>query len=767
MNKKTQMVTIYIDGKAYQVEEGDNLLRTCIKLGIDIPYFCYHPALGSVGACRLCAIKRYRDTNDNKGRIVMSCMEPVIDGMIISVNDEEVKNFRAAIIESLMTNHPHDCPICDEGGECHLQDMVIKTGHTYRRFEFKKRTFKNQYLGPYIHHEMNRCIQCYRCVRFYNDYAGGKDFGVTGAHNKLYFGRFEDGPFENIFSGNLVEVCPTGVFTDKTLRTHYTRKWDLTNAPSLCNHCSVGCNIVLGERYGQVRRVLNRYNEAVNGFFICDKGRFEYEYINDTSSRIFEGKINRQPVGYEELKNFLKKISSEGSVKAVGSSQSSIEDNYMLCQWVGKENFFADYYTNDWNVLQAIKNAYEKENVTIFNLKDIEQAEGVLVIGEDVYTNAPRAALSIRQSIRNKPLRVSSSANIPAWHANAVKTIIGNEKGPLYTIFPKQTWLDEIATETFHYDKNETEILCDAIIDALEDKANHQNPYFDKAKNIIKNLLDCRSIAIVSGTGLQSEKIINQSTKIAQLLNQKGIRSGIYCIVPHANSLGISLLTEKTIDTLIQQPVPDHLILLNPVFELTDTFKNWASQCKNVVVLQHNKNEFTDWGNIIVPIATIAESEGTLINAEGRMQRFFSVMPHREGVWPAWKWFNILMNNNENLDNILLKISEQIPLLKQITEVAPGSTYRINGMKVPRQTPRFSGRTSMLAHINVHEPKPAEDKNSPLTFSMEGTRSNPHPTLNAFYLMPGWHSVQATNKLLRELDQVVNARSTGIKIWNR
>ena len=144
------MITIYIDGKPFLAEPQGNLLKTCLSIGLDIPYFCYHPALGSVGSCRLCAVKRFRDANDTKGRIVMSCMEPVTDGMFISINDDEVKNFRPQIIESLMTNHPHDCPICDEGGECHLQDMVVMTGHNYSRYEFKKRTYKNQYLGPNI-----------------------------------------------------------------------------------------------------------------------------------------------------------------------------------------------------------------------------------------------------------------------------------------------------------------------------------------------------------------------------------------------------------------------------------------------------------------------------------------------------------------------------------------------------------------------------------------------------------------------------------------
>ncbi|NIR47970.1 NADH-quinone oxidoreductase subunit G, partial [candidate division KSB1 bacterium] len=142
---------------------------------------------------------------------------------------------------------------------------------------------------PFINHEMNRCIQCFRCVRFYREYAGGRDLNSFASKNHTYFGRHEDGVLENEFSGNLVEVCPTGVFTDKTLKQHYTRKWDLTSTPSICTHCGLGCNTLAGERYGGLRRILSRYNGKVNGYFLCDRGRFGYEFVN-SEKRI------RQPV---------------------------------------------------------------------------------------------------------------------------------------------------------------------------------------------------------------------------------------------------------------------------------------------------------------------------------------------------------------------------------------------------------------------------------------------------------------------------------------
>ena len=274
------MATIHVDGKEYEINGAENLLQACLSLGLDIPYFCWHPALGSVGACRQCAVKQYQNAEDTRGRLVMSCMTPAQDGTFISIDDAEAKTFRESVVEWLMTNHPHDCPVCEEGGNCHLQDMTVMTGHSFRRYRFTKRTHNNQELGPFISHEMNRCIACYRCVRYYKDYADGTDFGVYGAHDNVYFGRPESGTLESEFSGNLVEVCPTGVFTDKTHSERYNRKWDMQFAPSVCQQCSVGCNTSPGERYGEIRRIENRFNGTVNHYFLCDRGRFGYGYVN-------------------------------------------------------------------------------------------------------------------------------------------------------------------------------------------------------------------------------------------------------------------------------------------------------------------------------------------------------------------------------------------------------------------------------------------------------------------------------------------------------
>src|SRR3954452_11019121 len=441
------MPTIYIDNKPYEVKEGKNLLESCLALGFDLPYFCWHPALNSVGACRQCAIKVFKDEKDTQGRVMMSCMEAVRDGLRMSINDVTAKAFREQIIEWLMTNHPHDCPVCDEGGSCHLQDMTVMTGHDYRRYQFKKRTYRNQYLGPFIHHEMNRCIQCYRCVRYYRDYAGGDDLNVFAAHNHVYFGREKDGVLQSPFSGNLAEVCPTGVFTDSTLKEHYTRKWDLTMAGSVCQHCSVGCNIIAGERYKELRCVLNRYNGEVNGYFLCDRGRFGYEFVN-SENRIKQPIVRNLPgeaVNEDDLILHLTPLLANQKLIGIGSSRASVESNFALRQLVGEDNFYGGVNeTEDYLTRKVIYNL-QTGSAHIASLKDIQEADAVLILGEDIWNTAPMMALAVRQSVmKTAASQALQHTSLPAWHDIAIKEIVQQEKGFLACITVASSPLDEI-----------------------------------------------------------------------------------------------------------------------------------------------------------------------------------------------------------------------------------------------------------------------------------------------------------------------------------
>ena len=395
------MPKLIIDDIAVEVPPGTNVLEAARSVGITIPHFCYHPALAIAGACRLCAVKLL--DGPVKG-IQMSCSLPAQDGMVVSTTDPEALKLRSLVIEWLMINHPHDCPVCDEGGECLLQDFTIAGGHGRRRYQGKKRTFLNQYLGDGIQHEMNRCIECYRCVRFYQDYAGGTDFGVTGSAGRVYFGRFADGALESPFSGNLVDICPTGVFTDKTGRFR-ARYWDYQFAPSICPHCSVGCNTSPQNFQRELIKVVARRNDQVNGWFICDRGRFDKDYVN-APQRPREPMIDGVACSYQKALEALAGRVSEfialngaGSLALVGSARMSLEgaillgelarllDGVQLC-------YFADQSLSQGSLAAA--RLLTEQNAA--SLQDLQQADCIALLSLDLMEEGPMLALAVRKA---------------------------------------------------------------------------------------------------------------------------------------------------------------------------------------------------------------------------------------------------------------------------------------------------------------------------------------------------------------------------------
>ncbi len=337
------MPTLKIDNRTISVPSGTKVIEAAERLGIMIPRFCFHPALGSVGACRVCAVAF---TEGPIKGIQMSCMIDAQEGMVVSTTDAEAVDFRRHVIEWLMLHHPHDCPVCDEGGHCLLQDLTVAGGHGLRRYRGLKRTHNNQDLGPLVQHEMNRCIQCYRCARYYQEFTGYRDLGVMGIGSRVYFGRSASGMLESPFAGNLIDLCPTGVYTDKPSR-YSGRRWDYQRQASLCIHCSLGCNIVASARYRQIVRHEARPNLDVNGHFICDRGRYAYAYASAVDrprqalAAGVPGKIDDIIAGARETIERTVAQYGPGSVAVVTSSRSSLETLAVVKQtcarrgWIG------------------------------------------------------------------------------------------------------------------------------------------------------------------------------------------------------------------------------------------------------------------------------------------------------------------------------------------------------------------------------------------------------------------------------------------------
>jgi NADH-quinone oxidoreductase subunit G len=771
------MPMIYVDGQEIEVKEGENVLEACLNAGLDLPYFCWHPSMGSIGSCRQCALVQYQNDEDAKGRIIMGCMTPVSEGARFSLKAENATEFREAVVESLMLNHPHDCPVCAEGGECHLQDMTVMVGHRDRRYTGMKNTHRNQYLGPLIHHEMNRCIACYRCERYYKDYAGGKDLGAQASHDHVYFGRHEEGILESEFSGNLVEVCPTGVFTDKPFLKQYSRKWDLQSAPSICHGCAVGCNISPGERYGKVKRVHNRYHDEINGYFICDRGRFGSGYLNSDLRLDYSG--IKKPDGtflavhQQQALETAKSWISGKKVAAIGSPRSSIEANYLLRELVGKKNFSSGSSDIEAKLLDSILSIMQTTTAINPSIKKMESADAILILGEDVTNTAPRVALALRQSVRNKAFELAEHMGLPLWQDAAVRNLAQDELSPMIIVSAMDTRLDDISSKSISLAPHEIAAFGRAVAKVLKGEET-DDPDVATTAEILRN---AKSPLIVSGSSMCSQDVIYSAATVAEAIGKP--ETMLSLCVPEVNSIGSALLAQggaaSLMDIVKKAPKLDALIVLeNDLYRRgnkTEIHQLLNSGIK-IISLDVYENRTLDESDLVLPVASYAESQGTLISSEGRAQRFYPVHSPSNERLPSWQWLLELakltghkkLAKLENLNEVISLCANSSDALKLLTDAAPESSYRTTGSKVPRQTHRFSGRTAINSNISVHEPQQPRDFDSPLSFSMEGLNRDQPASLTPFVWSPGWNSNQSLQKFQSEVDGPLKGGSSGVRL---
>ncbi len=772
------VATIYIDGKQRQANPKQNLLHACLSLGYDLPYFCWHPALGSVGACRQCAVRQFRNEQDTAGKLVMACMTPAAEGTRISIADPEAVAFRAAVIQGLMQNHPHDCPVCDEGGECHLQDMTVMSGHRSRVYSFGKRTFRNQYLGPLVNHEMNRCIQCQRCVRFYREYAGGDDLNAFHLRDTIYFGRHEDGVLESEFSGNLVEICPTGVFTDATLKRHYTRKWDLQMAPSICVHCGLGCNITVGERYGALRRIVNRYNHEVNGYFLCDRGRFGYEFV-ESNQRIRHPLLNGKAATKNEALERFGAILREGKVLGIGSPRASLEGNFALRTLVGPDRFFAGTSDLELQLLSTMLRILREGPARSPSLNEVEHSDAVLVLGEDVTNVAPIMALRLRQTVRQAPMQIAEKLHIPEWLDHSVREAVQDAKGPLFIASPYATKLDDIAAATYRAAPDDLARLGYAVAHMIDPGApvvTGLSPDLEKrATEIASALLSAQHPLVVSGMCCGSQSIIEAAAQVAWALCKVGRHATLSFTMPECNSLGLAMMEPRplseAISSIKSETASTLIVLENNLFRRgpASVVASLLQGAHHIVVLDHLDNATTEAAELVLPAGTYAESDGTIVSNEGRAQRFFQVFDPSTDVQESWRWLRegSIAADSENgprwpsLDDLTTAMAAEMAVFASIPQVAPPQKA---GGKIAREPNRYSGRTAMLANISIHEPKPPDDPDSALAFSMESGPGSAPPSLIPFFWAPGWNSIQAVNKFQDEVGGPLRGGDPGIRL---
>jgi len=674
------MPTLTIDNQTVTVPDGSNVLEAAKRLGIVIPHFCYHEALGAVGACRLCAMKF--EGGPVKG-IQMSCMVQAQDGMVVSTVDPDAAELRNHVIEGLMMNHPHDCPVCDEGGECQLQDMTIAGGHGLRRYRGPKRTWINQDLGPFVEQEMNRCIQCYRCVRTYQDYCGGSDFGVMGSRNRLFFGRFRDGKLDSPFSGNIIDACPTGVFTSKPFRFK-TRLWDLEEAPSVCPHCSLGCAVVPGGRYREAQRVRGGINRQTNGFFICDRGRFAIDQLNHPE-RPREPRWQGEKATWDEVlersRICLQQVATQygpESIAFLGSPRASLEANALLAELaagIGSSQLVFNAATRRDRAARALASGL---GARARSLEEIRQSDCLVLVGSDPLNEAPLLALAIRQAVR---------------------------KGAVVAVLDPRPV--ELPCEATHLP-----LRPDQLTAALELLGGAEVDGFSRQQQTVlagirERLKLAKQPILVGGADLLGADGIGRLLETAAAGEGKG--AGVFVSLDGPNSYGGALLAgdgpdfEALLDGMLAGKIKALVCLENdPLTEHPERVATALGGLEFLLVLDCLPGRTARQAHAFLPTTGWAESDGSYVNNEGRMlaySRAFapgipirvtgggdhpprSFEPGTPGSLPrqAWEALAGLGDAEPRLEPIQARIEERDPRFKGLTLVDPeGEGTRISG----------------------------------------------------------------------------------------
>ncbi|WP_343184144.1 NADH-quinone oxidoreductase subunit NuoG [Buchnera aphidicola (Ceratovacuna keduensis)] len=776
------MVTILIDRKRYEVDSSKNILQNCLENNVNVPYFCWHPSLGSVGSCRQCAIKhKFIDFNGIvQTKIIMSCMSKPEKNMEIYVHeDDEVNKFRKSIVEMLMLHHPHDCPICPEGGNCHLQDITVVSNHNIRRYRYKKRIYKNQYLGRFISHEMNRCISCYKCVRFYKDYADGKDFDVYGLSNNLYFGRVKDGDLENEHSGNLIEICPTGVFTDKLHNKNYSRKIDMSHTPSICNFCSVGCNIIGSERLGIFRKVENRYHGDINGHFICDLGRFGHQFINKKNVPLYPFLLKKnkrlklsKKQAIKEAKNILKKSKI---ILGIGSYRSNIENNFALLNFVGKKNFSNGMIEKESECNNIIVNFLKKNCTNIPTLKEIENYDASIIIGQDITITAPRMSLSIRQSaknqINNKNFDFKKICNF--LKISSKNKIFNKINSSIFILSNDYTKLDDISKINYYSDyENQSKFLF-FLEKVISNKKIEKCDFFTSKKEkilyISEILKKCKKPLIILSFHDNNLNLIKSCINLIDSLKRINSNLGSIFLTSGPNSISTSIMSNISLEKILKKAYEEKnvsiILMENDLYRLIskNIIEKILKKDNKIIVLDHLNTDSMKSFNLSLPVNSFLESTGTIVNYEARSQRYFKILDKKQYNklslrMDSWKWISKIyyeINKKKfkcsSLENIINLCLNKIPDFEGIQNSSPRSNFRIIGQKIPRYPNRASGRTVLRNSKKDFKKNVIYDSETMFSMSMEGHHNfNNKISHIPFVWNPGINSSQAWNNISKK-----------------
>ena len=650
------MATIEIDGKPLDVENGKMIIEVADDAGIHIPRFCYHKKLSVAANCRMCLVQI-----ENSKKPVPACATPITNGMKIFTRSEEAIRSQQAVMEFLLINHPLDCPICDQGGECELQDVSMGFGQDASEYNESKRAVEDDDLGPLISTEMTRCIHCTRCVRFGDEVAGVRELGAMSRGEKVEIGTYVQHSMTSEVSANIIDLCPVGALTSKPYR-FTARAWELTQHEGVAPHDCLGSNVYIHVRRNEVMRVVPKENEEINETWLSDRDRFSYLGLN-SPARAKKPMIKQNGQWQEVDWPTALKFAADGMAKlikkygpeqfaAFASPSSTTEEFYLLQKWMrelGVSHIDHRLHQVDFTDQHTMPLMPTKS----FPYAQLEHQEGILLLGCNIHREAPLAGIRVRKATRNGAHVAAINPIDFDYHFNVdAKAIVSPYEMPLH--------------------------LCKLIVSLIPDTSKLSEAIQrlligitpDNASKAMAKVLSYKNCVIVTGAYVENHP---HAALIRALLHVLETVCGISILslttganaagawlagmLPHRAAGGANIeRSGYDVQQALEAILKGYFLLgVEPGYDFENPAKARQSMLAAefvVLVSAHCHESMLDYANVILPYGPYAETSGTYINLNNQWQTVKGAVTPPGEARPAWKIIRVLANllNCEGFD---------------------------------------------------------------------------------------------------------------------
>ncbi|HTD89418.1 MAG TPA: NADH-quinone oxidoreductase subunit NuoG, partial [Burkholderiales bacterium] len=646
---------IEIDGQKLEVPDGSTVMDAARQAGIYVPHFCYHRKLSIAANCRMCLVQV-----EKAPKPLPACATPVTNGMKVQTHSEQAVTAQKGVMEFLLINHPLDCPICDQGGECQLQDLAVGYGGSGSSYEEDKRVVVDKNLGPLISTDMTRCIHCTRCVRFGQEIAGVMELGMIGRGEHAEIITFVGKTVDSELSGNVIDLCPVGALTSKPFR-YSARTWELTRKPSISPHCGLGTNLTLQIKQNRVMRALPYENEMINECWISDKDRFSYEALN-SDQRLARPMLKYdgawKEVDWQTALEFvareLKRIASAhgaSSIGALATPHQTVEELHLLqkvMRGLGSDNIDFRLRQCDFSTDGKIAGVPWLG----MDIAELPQLDRVLVVGATLRKDHPLIANRLRQSAK-KFLKINvlhvTDDDLLMRVANKSIVAPGAMVDALAQVVKAAAAVKNVAVS-----EGLSAVLANVTV-------------ADNAQRIAASLADGKNGAVFLGNFAQHHAQASQLHALAQALAEIiGGRFGF--LGEAANSVGGHVVNAVSSNTgvnalqMVAHPLKAYVLLgVEPDLDMHDPRQAVAAmkQAELVVAMSAFQHNATQYAHVLLPISPFTETAGTFINTEGRAQSFQGVVQPLGETRPAWKALRVLGNllglagfDHQNADDV-------------------------------------------------------------------------------------------------------------------